>query len=178
MKTIVLFGSSRPQPDSEDYQKAYDLGYALARAGYRLANGGYGGIMEASAKGAKDAGGATVGVTCEAFGRKGPNSWIDREIRTQTLQERLTRLIELGDAWLALRGGTGTLLELAMVWELVHKGFLPQKPILCVTDYWKPLVKLMAGSGEKAEEYIYFAQSPQDVMDRLRHDEIIQTKQD
>jgi len=51
-KTIVIFGSSKPKPESGNYLQAYELGKALAEAGYRLANGGYGGTMAAAAQGA------------------------------------------------------------------------------------------------------------------------------
>ena len=147
-RTIVIFGSSRPLVGSAEYQQAYELGKELVGAGYQIANGGYGGTMAGAGQGAKEAGAATTGVTCEAFGRKGSNSWIDKEIRTKDLSERLQTLIELGDGYVVLPGSTGTLLELAMVWELVNKQFLPPRPIICLTDYWKPVLDVVLGTGE------------------------------
>ena len=146
--TIVIFGSSRPSIDSPKYKQAYQLGKELAGAGYEIANGGYDGTMAGAAQGAKEAGGATNGVTCDAFGKKGANSWIDKEIRTENLNERLQALIKLGDGYVVLPGSTGTLLELAMVWELVNKQFLPPRPIICLTDFWKPVLDAISGSGE------------------------------
>jgi len=139
-KTIVLFGSSAVPPDSPNYILAYELGQALGRAGYHLANGGYAGTMAAAAHGAHLAGARTIGVTCSAFGRSAPNSWIDKEIKTNTLDERLNRLINLGQAYIVLPGSTGTLLELSMVWELMNKSFVPQRPIICLSTYWKPVI--------------------------------------
>ena len=95
--TIVIFGSSGPGPGTAGYVQAYDLGKALALAGYRIANGGYGGTMAACAQGAKEAGGSTTGVTCEIFGRSGPNQWIDQEIKTRDLSQRLETLINLAE---------------------------------------------------------------------------------
>ena len=167
-KRIVIFGSSRPKPGSDRYLQAYELGKMLGAAGYVVANGGYGGVMEASARGAKEAGGETVGVTCEAFGRGGANQWIDKEIRTASLNERLEELIGLGDGYVVLPGSTGTLLEIAMVWELINKRFLSERPIIFLSDYWKLVVDAVLQSGEAAGGYIRFLDSLELVMKELR----------
>jgi hypothetical protein len=65
-KIVTVFGSSAPQPLSPAYRDAYELGRGIAAAGWILCNGGYGGTMEAAAKGAVEAGGHTIGVTCSA----------------------------------------------------------------------------------------------------------------
>lgn len=142
MMTITLFGSSKPPAGSQEYVLAYEVGRALAHAGFIVCNGGYGGTMEAAARGAKEFGGSTVGVTADVFDRD-PNQWIDKEIREKTLVDRLSRLIEIGDAYVVFKGGTGTLLELAAVWEFVNKGLIREKPIVIVGAFWKPLVGMM-----------------------------------
>jgi len=111
----------------------------LARGGFIVCNGGYGGIMEASARGAKEAGGRTIGITLEAFAGRS-NRWIDDEIRVRSLAERLARLVGMGDGYVILKGGTGTLLELAYVWELTNKKLMPEKPIVLLGDFWKGVV--------------------------------------
>lgn len=110
--TVTIFGSSRPLPGSEEYRIAQETGAMLASGGFTICNGGYGGTMEAAARGAHEAGGHTVGVTAGIFDRRA-NKWIKEVVSTNTLVERLLKLIELGDAYVLLRGGTGTLLELA-----------------------------------------------------------------
>jgi len=70
--------------------------------------------MEAASRGAKEAGGKTYGVTAEFFGRK-INEWVDVEVRKKTWEERLFELIRLADGFVACKGGTGTLVELAVV---------------------------------------------------------------
>ncbi len=141
-KIVAVFGSATPQPGSEEYNNAYAVGKALALAGFEICNGGYGGTMEASAKGAKDSGGATNGVTASVF--KGTaNRWIDKEIREQSHIDRLMKLVSFGDAYVILPGGTGTLLELAAVWELMNKGMLQQKPTIIVGSFWESIVKTM-----------------------------------
>jgi uncharacterized protein (TIGR00730 family) len=144
-KVVTIFGTSRVKDGDKVFELAYELGRLCAEAGFTIANGGYGGTMLAAAKGAKQAGGKSIGVTCSAFGRKGPNEFITKTIVTENLTARVAKLIEIGDAYAVLPGGTGTLLELAEIWELVNKGFVkPAKPIILVQDFWRPLVELMA----------------------------------
>ena len=143
-KIISIFGTSRAKPGDAIFQLAYQLGVELAATGFTIANGGYGGTMTASAKGASQAGGKTIGVTCSAFD-SAPNEYITRQITTETLTERLDKLIELGNAYIILPGGTGTLLELAKVWELQNKGFISgAKPIIIMGDFWQGLLEAVA----------------------------------
>ena len=144
------------------------MGKSLAEADYGIANGGYGGTREASAKGAKELKGHTIGVTCEAFGRKGANQWIDKEIRTTDLQHRLKTLVDLADAYIVLPGSTGTLLELATVWELINKGFLSTRPIICLGHHWKPVIEVIDNCGESNGSSIRFADRCEDVIKLLR----------
>ena len=139
---VTVFGSALPSSGEDAYELARELGRSLARAGLRLCNGGYGGTMEAAARGAREASGGgasagTIGVTCELFGSRAANPWIDDVRQTATLFERLEQLIALGDAYVVLPGGTGTLLELATVLELTSKGLIRTRPILLLGRYWE-----------------------------------------
>jgi len=171
-KVISIFGSSRPQEGSEEYALAFDLGRELARAGYKICNGGYGGIMTASAKGAKESGGSTIGVTSE-FYKTSANPWIDKEIKLPTPMERLFMLVELGDAYVILRGGTGTLLELACVWEFINKKVIAEKSVIVIGDFWNAVVKtvqqqLLAEGESSGSNVILRADSTQDCVRMLR----------
>ena len=106
-RTITVFGSGMVTPTDALYETAVATGRVIAEAGFALCNGGYGGTMEASARGARDAGGHTIGVTCSIFGRGGPNPFINQEIPTTSLFERLDHLIQRGDAYVVFPGGTG-----------------------------------------------------------------------
>lgn len=132
---VTVFGSAFPKEGSEEYKTAYDLGRILAQSGYIVCNGGYGGTMEASARGAKEAGGTTIGVVTEVFGIQA-NGYIDEKIVTKTHSDRLFKLIEVGDAYVVLRGGTGTLVELATAWEYMNKGIISKKPLIVVGEFW------------------------------------------
>ena len=126
---ISIFGTGKTKEGDHAFRIAEETGSLLAQAGFTIANGGYRGTMTAAAKGASEAGGEIIGVTCSAFKNSMPNQYITREIVTNSLDERLDTLIELGQAYLVLPGGTGTLLELAKVWELKNKGFLKKKKV-------------------------------------------------
>jgi uncharacterized protein (TIGR00730 family) len=152
MKTVTIFGSSLPGEGSAAYIEAQRLGRLLAQRGFAVCNGGYGGLMEASARGARDAGGHTIGVTCELWTSR-VNPWIVEEIRTSSFFERLTTLIERGDAYVVLPGGTGTLAELALVWEMMNKSALAQtvggrKPLFVVSPYWQPVIECLQQEGQ------------------------------
>ncbi|NLH42497.1 MAG: LOG family protein [Planctomycetes bacterium] len=169
-ETVVsVFGTSRARPGQPAYEFAVQVGRALAEAGFTLANGGYRGTMEASAKGAAQAGGAVVGVTCSLFKKGVANEYVTREMKTNSLDERLSTLVKLGGAFVVLPGGTGTLLELAMVWELKNKGFFETgKPIVLAGDFWRPLVDLMARDDPACVKAVAFAETPQDVAGLIR----------
>lgn len=138
-KIVTVFGSSRPKAGDDDYEEARALGKALAGRGFAVCSGGYGGVMEAVARGAKDAGGKTYGVTAEFFGRRA-NEWIDLEVRKKNWEERLFELIRLGDGFVACKGGTGTLVELAVVWEMLNKSVMSAKPFAVLGDFWQPIL--------------------------------------
>lgn len=138
-KVITVFGSSRPRSGDADYREAYELGKALAQKGLAVCSGGYGGVMEAASRGAKDAGGKTYGVTAEFFRRKA-NEWVDVEVRMKTWEERLFELIRLADGFVACKGGTGTLVELAVVWEMINKSVMNGKPFTVLGDFWQPIL--------------------------------------
>ncbi len=152
MKTVTVFGSALPTERSKAYVEARRLGRLLAEAGYAVCNGGYGGLMEASARGAHEAGGHTIGITCVIWPRPA-NPYIVEEVRTQNFPQRLMTLIERGDAYLTLPGGTGTLAELALAWEMMNKGSLSKtvggrKPLLVMAPYWRPVFDCLQQEGQ------------------------------
>ncbi len=155
------------------YAIAMELGETLARSGFTVCNGGYGGIMEASSRGARNAGGKTIGVLCSFFSGRPPHPWSDELHMTDSLLARLEQLITLGDGYIILKGGTGTLLEFAAVWELMNKKFMHEKPIVLLGRYWDNLVDTLreelAWEGlEDCTRYVRVAESPADAVRILR----------
>ncbi len=168
-KIVSIFGSSRPKEDSKEYVDAELLGRKLSAAGLSVCTGGYQGIMEAVSKGASQSQGNIIGVTSAVFSPT-PNQFVNMQVHTMTLYERLQKLIDLGSGYIILKGGTGTLVELALVWELMNKNMLPEKPIIAVTDFWKPaidlLTKELAFEGlESCTKYVKIAKDTSEAAD-------------
>jgi uncharacterized protein (TIGR00730 family) len=136
---ITVFGSGRLPTGHAHYAQARQLGAALAARGFVVCSGGYGGVMEAVSRGAKEAGGRTLGVTAQFF-KSRANRWIDTEVRLKSWQDRLFELLERGRGFVACPGGTGTLVELAVVWEMANKGVTAAKPIVILGNFWQPII--------------------------------------
>lgn len=173
-KIITVFGSSRPRAGDPHYDEACQLGATLATHGFSVCTGGYGGVMEAVSRGAKDAGGKVFAVTANFF-RSHANQWVDEEIRVDTWQERLFELIRRGSGYVVCRGGTGTLVELAVVWEMINKGVMKRKPVVSLGSFWGPVVQCVreveiAGDSrwiEREQPLIFNATSAADAADYL-----------
>ena len=139
-KIVTVFGSSRPRAGDTQYTEAQTLGAELAARGFIVCTGGYGGVMEAASRGAKEAGGRTLAVTARFFKARA-NKWVDEEISVDTWQDRLFALIRHGDGFIACPGGTGTLVELAVVWEMLNKGAIAKKPLVVLGEFWQPVIE-------------------------------------
>lgn len=166
---VCIFGSYSPEPGSPLWEQAYAIGHAVARAGYTVANGGYDGTMLASAKGAKDAGGTTVGVTCAVFSSyRGKvleaNCCIDREICHDDLLRRIEAMMHMSAAYIILEGGTGTLSEFAIVWEYVCKGLVAPRPIFVVGDFWLPVVDTVRKVRPKHCDCIHLVRTAEEIV--------------
>ncbi len=148
------------------------LGSALAALGFRVCTGGYCGVMEAASRGAKESGGRTLAVTAKFF-RAGTNVWVDEEVAVDTWQERLFELIRVGHGFVACKGGTGTMAELAVVWEMLNKGVMSGKPFVALGDFWTPIiervreVEMAHGSrrGEAVGRLVHVVSTPAEAAD-------------
>jgi len=172
---VTVFGSSRPRAGDAEYEEGRALGRALAKHGFAVCSGGYGGVMEAVSRGAKEAGGKTYGVTAEFFRAAKLNPWIDVEVRMKTWEERLFELIRLAHGFVACKGGTGTLVELAVVWEMLNKSVMDGKPFAVLGEFWQPILERVrevelghpAPWGEANGRLVYVAATPGDVANHL-----------
>jgi uncharacterized protein (TIGR00730 family) len=140
---VAVFGSSEPREGDPLYEEARAVGQLLAQSGLWVVNGGYGGVMEAASRGARDSGGRAIGVTTRAF-RRGPgNPYLDEEHREPDLFSRTRRLIQLSHAYIILRGKSGTLAELAFLWALDRGGLLPPTRVVLLGDCWKGILAVL-----------------------------------
>lgn len=164
---ITVFGSSRSTESSEPYRLARQLGEALAQAGFAVASGGYGGVMEAVSRGAAEAGGRVIGVLASSFSSK-PNRWVRQEIVVADWEQRLRKLIALGDGYVACPGGTGTLVELAVAWEKIHKRLLPRRPLVVLGNFWRQVVEQIEAADPKSRGVVFQAASVPAALEILR----------
>jgi uncharacterized protein (TIGR00730 family) len=123
------------------------LGRRIADAGWVLLNGGYGGTMEAAAKGARERGGHVIGVTVRTF-RKDPNAYTSEAFLTADLWERIRTMLHRSDAFIALPGSTGTLAEVGMAWEFIYEEFMPPRPLIFLGEFWRPMYDTFVTSAD------------------------------
>lgn len=141
-KVISSFGSAFIKQDEQLYQDIIECGKIIAEKGYTLYSGGYSGSMEAISKGAKSAGGKTIGVTLKKVNTS-PNAFIDEEFIAQNLMERISHLINSANAFIIFKGGTGTLLEISSALEMMNKKVMDEKLMIFYNDYWKNVIETL-----------------------------------
>ncbi|MFC6081381.1 LOG family protein [Sphaerisporangium aureirubrum] len=144
---VTVFGSARTHPDSPDYALGVRLGGALARAGYAVITGGGPGCMEAANKGAREAGGVSVGLGIELPFEQKLNDYVDLGIEFRYFFVRKTMFVKYADAFVVLPGGFGTLDELFEAVTLVQTGKITKFPIVLLgTAFWRPLIEWITES--------------------------------
>ncbi len=166
MTAITVFGGSRVEPETDEYLAALELGRALARRGLSVVTGGYNGVMEAVSRGAKETGGHVIGVTVDVIARnfeRLPNAYLDQEVRTAQLLERIDKMVELGAGYVVLPGGAGTLAELGIVWNLALLGALHGKPLVVVGQGWERVLRTMIDELHTIESDLQFLRLVPDV---------------
>lgn len=170
-RSVAVFGSSEPVAGDPLYEEARRVGSLLARAGFTVISGGYGGVMEGASRGAREAGGSCIGVTTSAFReRGGGNAFLSEERCEPDLFLRTRCLIDLSDAYIILRGKSGTLAELTFLWALNRAGLLPSTRIILLGDFWEqilgPLKSLQMIEAEQMA-ITFLARTPEQAVDRI-----------
>jgi uncharacterized protein (TIGR00730 family) len=150
---VSVFGSSRAQADSVQYDLARQISAALAKAGYVVITGGGPGIMEAANQGAASANGLSVGLGIELPHEQGLNEYVDIGVEFRYFFVRKTMFVKYSQAFVVLPGGFGTLDELFEALTLVQTGKITKFPIVLVqSSYWSGLLswlrETVAGQGK------------------------------
>ncbi len=146
-KIITVFGSGNTVKGDQLYADAESIGKLLADNKYTVCCGGYGGTMEAVCKGGKSAGGKTIGITIDFPGSE-PNKFIDENVVMANWVERLMELIAIGDAYVILKGGSGTLVEISAIIEMMNKKIMKEKILIFYTDFWKKVIESLKHDSE------------------------------
>src|SRR5581483_7668094 len=125
---VTMFGSSRFPEAHPYYAMGRALGAALVRAGFTVMTGGGPGLMEAANRGAREAGGRSLGCNIELPREQRPNPYLDRFITFRHFFVRKLMLAKYSYAFVALPGGFGTLDELFEISTLIQTGKMRDFP--------------------------------------------------
>jgi uncharacterized protein (TIGR00730 family) len=148
---VTVFGSARFEEGHPYYQLARDLGGELARQGYTVMTGGGPGIMEAANRGAKEAGGPSIGLNITLPMEQKPNPYVDRFIEFEHFFIRKVMLVKYSTAFIVMPGGFGTLDEAFEVVTLIQTEKLEDFPIVAMGDgFWRELREFMSNTLLKA----------------------------
>jgi hypothetical protein len=131
--------------------------------------------MEAVSRGAAEAGGHVIGVTCdeiEAWRPVAPNAWVQEERRFASMQERLNELVRACQAAIAMPGGPGTLTEIALTWNLMIVQAMPPKPLILTGPGWKSVMESLYKSFDtyippNLRVLIQYADGIQEAVDKI-----------
>src|SRR5262249_45838125 len=138
---VSVFGSARFPERHPYYALARDIGTRLARAGFTVMTGGGPGIMEAANRGAREAGGRSVGCNIELPEEQKPNPYLDRWITFRHFYVRKLMLVKYSYAFVALPGGFGTLDEIFETATLIQTAKIQEFPLVLIgREFWSPLL--------------------------------------
>jgi uncharacterized protein (TIGR00730 family) len=141
-KGVAIFGSARTTPGSVDYQRAEEMGRALARAGHAVITGGGPGDMEAANKGAMEAGGESIGLAIELPYELKPNPYLTRTLSFRYFFVRKVMFVKYSQAFVIMPGGFGTLDELFEAVTLIQTRKVKPFPVILAGEhqYWDGLM--------------------------------------
>ncbi|RPI14062.1 MAG: TIGR00730 family Rossman fold protein [Lysobacterales bacterium] len=144
---VTVFGSARFAESHPYYRLAREVGAALARAGFAVMTGGGSGIMEAANRGAREAGGPSLGCNIVLPREQQPNRYLDRFIQLDHFFVRKVMLVKYSTAFVVMPGGFGTLDEAFEIATLMQTDKLERFPLIAVgAGFWDDLVEFVAGT--------------------------------
>jgi hypothetical protein len=142
---VTVFGSARFHEGNPYYDLTRRVGEGLARLGFTVMTGGGPGVMEAASRGAKEAGGYTVGCNIVLPEEQKLNPWIDRSVTFEHFFVRKVMLVKYSYAFVVMPGGLGTMDELFEALTLIQTKKIENFPVVLMsTEYYRPLMGLLA----------------------------------
>jgi len=141
---VTLFGSARTGEHDRTYAAAREVGRCFAEAGFAVVTGGGPGVMEAANRGARDAGGLSVGFNIELPHEQAPNSYLDVSLTFHHFYARKTMFVKAAEGFVIFPGGFGTLDELFETVTLIQTDKIEDFPLVLFDgDYWDEMFAWM-----------------------------------
>ncbi len=167
---VTIFGSARFNEDHPYYRLGFEIGHELSLKGFAVMTGGGPGIMESSNRGARAAGGLSLGCNITLPKEQKPNAYLDVWMEFKFFMVRKYMLAKYSYGFIALPGGFGTLDELFEVLTLIQTKKMKDFPVVLLgTVYWEPLRKLIFETLIESKtidfedtKTLFFTDSPQD----------------
>ena len=161
---VTIFGSSRLTRESKQYDEVRLLARELAVMGCRIITGGGAGLMQAANEGAVEANPGmmerSIGLNIHLPTEQVTNAFVGRVYEHRTFFSRLQHFVLRSNAFIAVSGGIGTLLEIMMIWQLLQVGHLYKTPLILVGPMWGGLIDWALASMIEGEEMLA---DPQDM---------------
>ena len=173
---VTVFGSSRFEEGHRYYDLAREVGGELARAGFAVMTGGGSGIMEAANRGAREAGGLSIGCNITLPREQKPNAYLDRFIQLDHFFVRKVMLVKYSSAFVVMPGGFGTLDEAFEIATLMQTNKIEHFPLIAVgSDFWDDMIGFardtMIQQGTLSPEdarFVHLADTAADVVRLIR----------
>ena len=140
---VTIFGSARAKPGTFAYEETKRVSAALAAMGCVIITGGGPGLMQAANEGTASAGVEedSVGIRVDLPFEQSVNSFVEKGFEHRTFFTRLHHFVLASDAFIVAPGGIGTVLETAMIWQLLQVGHLEKTPLILVGNMWNGFVE-------------------------------------
>jgi uncharacterized protein (TIGR00730 family) len=143
---VSVFGSARIGEETDEYQAARTVGRRFAEEGWAVITGGGPGVMEAANRGAKEAGGLSVGFNIELPHEQGSNPYLDISYTFKHFYARKVCFVKPAEGFVIFPGGFGTLDELFEALTLIQTGKAENFPVVLIdTDYWGEMIDWIKG---------------------------------
>lgn len=173
---VSIFGSARTKKDSKYYKLAERIASLLVKEGYTIITGAGPGIMEAGNKGAKTAGGESIGLNIEVPISQKPNRYVTNLLSFRYFFCRKVMFAKYSKAFIVMPGGFGTLDELFEALTLVQTKRMEPFPIVIVgKEYWHGLMEWIKNTMTNHKyisapdfEIFHLADKPEEIVDILR----------
>jgi uncharacterized protein (TIGR00730 family) len=175
-RAVTVFGSARTHRDDPDYSLVRELGACLGRAGYAVITGGGPGLMEAANRGARDAGGLSIGCNIELPREQQLNPYVDIGLRFRHFFARKVMFVRYASAFVICPGGYGTLDELFEALTLIQTDTIRHFPVILMGEgEWDGLIEWLReralskgriGRGDLG--FLHAVQAPEEAVEIVR----------